>query len=218
MRLYHFVSAQHGLSNIEKRRIKIAQIGDLNDPFELRAFSFSDRRVRAAFEKARASLAETSGMVCLSKAWSNPVQWSHYADRHRGICLGFDVADELCAEVSYRRNLVVPDLDSLLRFDEDAAEIMRSWFLTKYAHWRYEREVRVFSNLSEIDRETGLYFADFSNDFRLREVIVGAQSNITRAELDHALGVFDGGIKTMKARLALKSFRVVRQRAEAMWK
>ena len=38
-----------------------------------------------------------------SRSWHNPVQWSHYASKHTGICLGFDVPDEHLGEVTYSR-------------------------------------------------------------------------------------------------------------------
>nr|SPS05390.1 conserved protein of unknown function [Candidatus Nitrotoga fabula] len=37
MLLYHFTKVKHALDNIEKRRIKIAQFEELNDPYELSA-------------------------------------------------------------------------------------------------------------------------------------------------------------------------------------
>jgi len=33
------------------------------------------------------------GLLCFSRNWHNPVLWSHYADKHRGICPGFDADD-----------------------------------------------------------------------------------------------------------------------------
>ena len=156
-------------------------------------------------------------MVCFSKIWSNPVQWSHYADRHRGLCLGFDVSDELCEEVNYRSKLVVPDMVTILRMDETAAEAMRPWFTTKYSHWKYEQEVRVFTDLNDVDPETGFYFADFGDALRLREVIVGANCELSRDRLREALGELASDVTALKARLAFRSFRVVRQRAESMW-
>jgi hypothetical protein len=34
MRVYHFTKAVHGLEAIRRRRLKIARISELNDPFE----------------------------------------------------------------------------------------------------------------------------------------------------------------------------------------
>ena len=33
--------------------------------------------------------------------WHNPVQWTHYADRHKGLCLGFYVPDEYLVKINY---------------------------------------------------------------------------------------------------------------------
>jgi hypothetical protein len=35
MRLYHYLSEKHALDDLENKRLKIARIEDLNDPFEL---------------------------------------------------------------------------------------------------------------------------------------------------------------------------------------
>ena len=47
-RAYHFVSFSHGLDDLRQRHLKIAQIDDLNDPFELFAIKQSDRLFRQA--------------------------------------------------------------------------------------------------------------------------------------------------------------------------
>ena len=38
MRLYHFLSAENALDDLTNRRIKLSQIDDLNNPFELWCF------------------------------------------------------------------------------------------------------------------------------------------------------------------------------------
>jgi hypothetical protein len=35
VRVYHFLSAEHALDDIKKQRIKISEIGQLNEAFEL---------------------------------------------------------------------------------------------------------------------------------------------------------------------------------------
>src|SRR5687768_16056458 len=87
VRVYHFVNQLYGLDDLSRRRLKVAQIDDLNDPFDLRVFASGDPRMRQALERHRANLALSHGMLCFSRSWKNPVQWSHYADRHRGVCL-----------------------------------------------------------------------------------------------------------------------------------
>ena len=48
LRVYHFVGPEYGLDDIRRRRLKIATIADLNDPFELLPSS-TDQTARARF-------------------------------------------------------------------------------------------------------------------------------------------------------------------------
>lgn len=219
MRVYHFVSGKFGLDDLRERRLKIATISDLNDPFELRAMAIGRRQDRHAFQQWRLHLAGRIGMLCFSTAWQNPVQWSHYAEKHTGLCLGFDVPDQLLMPVEYRVKLH-PDLISPAVDANDEAEgesAMRKLLSTKYSHWRYEREVRIFVELAQERQEGNLYFHPFDVDMKLAEVIVGAQSAITRADISEALGCLSGDVNVMKARLAFRSFRIVRQRDSSLW-
>ena len=42
MRVYKFLNAKYGLEALKNRRLKIARISDLNDPFELLGVNLSD--------------------------------------------------------------------------------------------------------------------------------------------------------------------------------
>ena len=55
IRVYHLTSADFAINDIALRRLKIARISDLNDPFELMAVSFREMSTRKAvrnFKKA----------------------------------------------------------------------------------------------------------------------------------------------------------------------
>lgn len=71
--------------------------------------------------------------------------------------------------------------------------------------------------LREKDPGTGLYFAAFSDGLRLVRVIVGAMSNVSRAAVSAALGSLQDSGRVFKARLAFRSFKVVRNRDESLW-
>lgn len=88
---------------------------------------------------------------------------------------------------------------------------------TKFSHWRYENEVRCFTDLQDKDDETNLYFAPFSETLALKEVIVGHCATITRAKLKQALSGLAPDVSIHKARLAFRSFRIVRQQNLKMW-
>lgn len=95
MRLYHFTSRDYGLSNLAQRRLKIATLDDINDPFELEAFSLTNAADRPTYRRFKDEWSKRFGILCFSRSWSNPVQWSHYGEKHRGMCLGFDVDDSV---------------------------------------------------------------------------------------------------------------------------
>lgn len=217
MRVFHFVSGEYGLENVRRRRLKIATFFELNDPFELFGISLGDPELRRAFRMMKEELAANRGLLCFSRHWHNPVQWSHYAARHKGLCLGFDIPDEHLGEVNYSRKRLIAETETFRDPRQFDVETARRFLFTKYSHWRYESEVRSFVTLEDKDPERNLYFVPFSEKLRLAEVIVGAESDITRATLDAALGDLAKQVTRIKARLAFKTFRVVRQRSDKLW-
>jgi hypothetical protein len=81
-----------------------------------------------------------------------------------------------------------------------------------------ESELRLFTALNDKDADTGLFFAEFADRLRLKEVIVGPLSKVTRADVEEALGDLGKKVTIFKARLAFKTYRVTRQRKNALWK
>src|ERR1700690_489805 len=101
MRVYHFINKEYGVEDLRRRRLKIAMLNELNDPFEFYGVDLSDENIRRGFKKMKDELSLTNGLLCFSRDWHNPVQWSHYADKHRGLCLGFEVPTEPFGAVNY---------------------------------------------------------------------------------------------------------------------
>ena len=136
------------------------------------------------------------------------------------LCLGFDVPDELLVPVKYRSKRLEPDAQAMSEMQAEgpaAHEMMLNLVTTKFSHWRYENEHRLFVRLEEKDAR-GLYFYDFSDSLVLREVIVGSDSTISRAQLKRALGRRTTEVAIFKARLAFQSFRVIKHATDALWK
>lgn len=217
MRVYHFVNRKFGIQDLQRRRLKVARIADLNDPFEMIGPMSRDREIRATFEMIKAVFSAYIGVTCFSKSWSNPVHWSHYADGHHGLCLGFDVPDTLLRRVTYHKNRISIDLSALKSGLPSAMRELEKLLTAKYAHWQYEDEVRSFVSFSQCRSERGRHFLPFSNAMDLKEVIVGHRCALTRAELDENLGDLVSRTVVAKARLAFQSFRVVRQLNAEVW-
>lgn len=205
MRVYHFLPANFALDDIEKRRIKISEIDQLNDPFELSCAYQKDRRIRIALHGYKKEMSARYGLLCFSKPWHNPVLWSHYAEKHRGICLGFEIDANRLEAIRYvtdRLTLPIP-LDL-----EDAKQLL----FVKYRGWKYEEEWRGWIRLDERDVATTFYFYPFDGIVQLREVIAGPICNVPKTKIDEALRGYADKIPVIKARLAFKTFRVVKNR------
>lgn len=215
--MFHFICEKYGLDDIRMRQLKISRIQDLSDPFELLSVELSNEQLRNAFHATKDELPRSRGMLCFSKRWSNPAQWSHYADKHRELVLGFDVPDDCLLTVSYSAKRLLAEAEQVLATGRSDQRGMRSLLSTKFAQWKYEKEVRCFLTLEDQDPETKLYFAEFSDKLKLVQVIVGSRSNLSRSEIDDALGDLAKDVDVFKARLAFRSFRVVRNKDQSLW-
>ena len=186
-RLYHFMEAKWALQAIGNRRLKIANLDEANDLFEMLAFRWDCEGQEADFLRIRKSLMEKHGVICLSKICGNPAMWGHYADNGKGMCLGFDVdlhddnGKELVKKVCYVPNRLDTDLS---RFTSDFEEVKKLLY-TKSSNWEYEEEWRLWISIVEEERDpvTNHQFFPFNGQIRLREILVGfrcEEENIKR--------------------------------------
>jgi hypothetical protein len=212
MRVYYLTGAQFALSNVALRRIKISRFSDLNDPFELLAVDLSNREHRAAFRKTKEKLNEDRGLICFSKSWRNPLPWGHYAEKHTGICLGFDVPVDLLAPVIYAEQPMKIRIDPQTNRPKLTEQVVNRLLRTKFADWKYEDEVRLFVGLDHDTIESGSYFYPFSDKLVLREIILGPRCEIPIMGVRNLVDNFESPVRVLKARIAFGSFKVVENR------
>ncbi len=208
MRVFHFLNEKFGLEDLAERRLKIARIMELNDSFEFLGVDLSDRAFRRAIKATKETLSKTRGLLCFSKNWQNPVLWGHYADKHRGICLGFDMPKIPPTKVDY----VATRFPKPQNLDE---AFMKKLLFTKFDPWEYEEEYRAYVSLDE--EIEGLFYVDFSDSLVLRQVIVGDQSQLSRGQISAALGDLNKKVEVFKVRPAFTSFSVVRNKNNSLW-
>lgn len=208
-RLYYFTSETYALESIRYKRIKVARFTELNDPFDFLGLAVDLPSQRYYLNKTRAEVDNVNGIVCMSTTWQEPLLWGHYADKHKGICLGFDVEDKDWHEVRYRA--VRPSFAryGVKTLDEITDEQWEDIALTKFKAWGYEKEYRLLADLRDPDPATGLYFHPFSERMQLRQVIVGFRSSATRAIVEQLAGP---DVEAFQSRPAFKDFRIVKQR------
>jgi hypothetical protein len=208
-RVYHLTSTEHAISDISLRRLKLARIADLNDPFELRSVSFRDKPVRKAIKEYKNAFDSTTGLLCFSGNWTNPVLWSHYGQKHRGICLGFDVLKNRLERVQYKDDRLRTELDenvTPLDLDSDLQQLLRC---TKFRHWQYEAEWRWFIKLVDAQAEGRFHFLPFDDSLKLAEVILGPDCVLSMDHVTNVVSSQYSNVVTFHARLAWRSFTVV---------
>lgn len=102
-------------------------------------------------------------LSCFSKTYTSILMWSHYADKHEGVCVEFDVNSDDFKEVRYDKKRHQLDLKAITaivlghdfigkKIDKENKFIIKSinnLLLTKSRDWRYESEVRIIHSSNE---------------------------------------------------------------------
>ena len=208
VRAYHFTSRKYEEAAIVGRRLKVARFSDANDPFELFAISSHTHQARQTLRSFKKDLDSNVGLLCFTRDWTKLLLWSHYADKHKGICLGFDLKKGTFEEVEYVDKRLQPELDDQEQFTLPE-HLKKRLHLLKASDWRYEEEVRVLIDLAAAEFEDPLYFSHFSEDMRLMEVILGELSGLSVSEIESHTNAFKPDVYVSRARLERTGFRVI---------
>jgi hypothetical protein len=106
-----------------------------------------------AFEGAFNTWRSRTGILCFGEDQGQILMWSHYAEGHQGVCLGFKTDNEFfngVREVKYASRF--PDLSFFpkaaraLAQEQSSADLLRFFddlLLTKALEWKYEGEWRL---------------------------------------------------------------------------
>ncbi|MGO4312602.1 DUF2971 domain-containing protein [Pseudomonas sp. KB_15] len=209
IRLYNLTCAQHALSNIENGRIKVSRFADLNDPFELLAANFKEHKTRQVVRSWKDKTHSLTGLLCFAGDWSEPVMWSHYAQKHTGICLGYDVNRSTVQQVSYQDDRILPALNPTRKLDNLNEELQQRLLCTKSKGWRYEEEYRRFVCLNDAYAEGSLHFWPIKGDIQLVEVILGSLCELPLGPMRQRVKQHFPNATVFKSRLAFQSFKIV---------
>jgi hypothetical protein len=206
MRTYKFLNQKYGLKSLYERRLRRTRINELNDPFELRPYDLADPIVRQAVFSTRDDISQRFGLLCFSAAWNNPMIWAHYSDKHRGLCLGFEIPSEVENARTQKVEYIpapLPFPGDFLHLDtQEQLAIVNKMIYTKYDSWQYEQEIRTWTDLEEE------YF-DFCEMLQLVEVIIGSESQLSSRAVTRALGPLADRVKVKKARASYDAFQMV---------
>jgi Protein of unknown function (DUF2971) len=206
-RLYHLLSAEHALSNVMFKRLKVALISELNDPFEVSALHQKKERVQRLVLDHKEKIAKTHGLLCFSEDWIDPVLWTHYGVQHRGICLGFDIKENTAIPVSYEDKRLAERLEEgVTEIDADLSKLLMK---TKFKSWSYEKERRIIVPLTVTVTEGSLKFYSLNGTVRLAEVILGVECSLPVQKIREVVQGIYPNVAVYQARLAGGFFGIV---------
>ena len=110
-RVYKMASEHWSLEALRRGRLKVSRFSDLNDPFELIALNLADKAQRQQVKTFSRAFDSETGLLCFSGNWTSPLLWGHYADSHKGICIGFDLSKDRAHKVHYMNKRLEAKLD-----------------------------------------------------------------------------------------------------------
>jgi len=145
---------------------------------------------------------ETLRVLSLTQLPNHLLMWGHYADRHRGICLGFSTEHAPFAsarKVDYKEER--PVFRAFERGREALHQMLGTALSTKAPHWEYEQEWRVIS----LEALSPGRFEPAA----LKEVIVGAQT--TSEDFEWLLTTVRGRnppVQLKRSRLSAKRYEL----------
>lgn len=143
--------------------------------------------------------------------------WSHYAQKHQGLCFAFEVKSDIFVDVRYTQERLFPEITNETFFNFVGEDQMQDLFGTKHTHWAYEEEVRTFVDLSDKNPDDeGRHFFEFENDIQLRKVYLGPDTYWGKTDIEDVLT--DKSITIIPTRRAFRHFKVVRQKDQELWK
>lgn len=232
VRLFYFTSDRWGKDNLEKRRLKLSFSNLVNDIFEERPFDFGKgeqgRQLRRDWRNAIDKHSMTQGFISFSESWAVPTMWGHYADNHKGVCLGFDLPSRRGDGVEYADKIDYIDnlhpIDGRIHTDIGYLKSMITFASkTKSSHWSYEKEWRCWFSLSDAEKKLKKakpdkpFYAGFGENLVLREVIFGVKSTHT-SESFKALLRPEDNVEFTTARPSFRRFAMVPQRDQSLIK
>lgn len=185
MIVYRFLHARHALQALQTRRLKIGRLRELNDPMDCapRLVNYPARHVDVLNERFEqqiiAAASETIGLLCFSEAVQDPVLWSHYADAHRGIALGFAFeSGARLLPVKYQAERAALDYVTLTQATGGiSTAALEQGFTRKAPSWSYEKEHRLFIDLDHCQMEGEHYFLHMPQ-IAFVQVVLGARCSL----------------------------------------
>ena len=146
---YHFLSSEDAINDLENKWIKVSLLDELNDPFELLPYlRYEEFEKRKLYHNIRREVSKNYGLLCFSKKWEEPLLWGYYADKHKGVAMGFEILKDNIFKVEYKSESKRTKFE-LTNNQEENEKLFLDLAKTKYIKWLYEEEYRILVKLKD---------------------------------------------------------------------
>lgn len=131
-------------------------------------------------------------VLCFSEAYNLSIMWSHYADNHRGFCIGYDFISDTRTRTGGKGVPLYPNIWPVIYQHQrvDFGELCKQGkigsvtnaALFKSLDWKYEKEWRLI--WSDIFDKQGAYVKDGGC---MRTIYLGAKTDISSKNIKRVL-------------------------------
>jgi hypothetical protein len=174
---------------------------------------------RANLWKIQEDLNPIFGLLSFSSTPHEPSLWSHYAEKHTGIALVFDISQNhlVVEKVQYpdppkRPAIHINNLYAVLSNDEELELWVRKTLTTKALQWKAESESRalVHFTLGDCRCKKGNYFIPIKDaGLVLVEVILGCKCKLNENYINKTLKQRGfNAVRVFRAKLSVDKFQV----------
>lgn len=172
---YHFLPSQYAIDDLTQKRIKVSLINKLNDPFELLPnLRYNELKKRKLYHDIHRKVSKKYGILCFTKAWDEPLVWGHYAARHTGLAIGFEILKDKVLRVDYKSEPKRIKFE-LTNDQEQNEKLFLSLAEVKYKKWEYEEEYRMLIKLEDCIKDGEHYFIEFDNKLKPKKIVLGCK-------------------------------------------
>lgn len=205
--VYKYSSYNVGLNDIFlKRKLKFSSPEEYNDPFDTHEYLMrlnsndiselitkyalnlsrvKKREMLRKFEKGEFAKVfkeekKNHKVTCFSSESDNVLMWSHYGDKHKGICIGFDFT-----AINENKFILSPVtyIDEIPEFhgEVNTYQLIRYWYSLKSISWRHENEIRAITNSK--DNSSNVEYIQFERA-RVKEIVFGCKVSDSEIKTD----------------------------------
>lgn len=131
---------EYCLKNIISGKIFLNNPKNFNDPFDCPVFRGNNYRKNPSFSH----VIDKVRITCFSKTKDSILLWSHYADSHKGICIGYRINEKYIINNNLHFGEIIYQEQNLIKKSiNEFKGLLNDTFFIKNKVWKYENECRL---------------------------------------------------------------------------